>query len=45
MIIEIFLKKNGCSDVEVDRALVGRDVVRPESLVKELLNGHLCQRI
>lgn len=45
MIIEIFLKKNGCSDVEVDREMVGRDLVRPENLVRELLQGHLTRRI
>ena len=41
MVIEIFLKHDGTSDIEVDRELVGRDLAKPELLVREILRGHL----
>lgn len=44
MVIEIFLKKNGRSDVEVNRELFGRDLDRPETLVREILRGHLAAK-
>lgn len=44
MTIEIFLKGNGYSDVEINHELVGKDIDRPEILVREVLRGHLHRR-
>jgi hypothetical protein len=36
MVIEIFLKHDGTSDIEVNKELLGRDLDRPELLVREI---------
>jgi len=41
MTIEVFLKKNGYSDIEINNELVGRDIDKPDILIKEVLRGHL----
>lgn len=45
MVIEIFLKKNGRSDIEINKEIVGRDLERPETLVREILRGHMTRTV
>ncbi|HNY13102.1 MAG TPA: hypothetical protein PKK26_16055 [Candidatus Wallbacteria bacterium] len=41
MTIEIFLKENGYSDVEVNHEMVGVNLVKPENFVRGILTNYL----
>ena len=41
MTIEIFLKENGYSDVEVNHEIVGVNLSKPETFVRGILNNFI----
>ncbi len=41
MTIEIFLKENGYSDVEINHEIVGVNIAKPENFVRGVLNNYL----
>ena len=40
MTIEIFLKENGYSDVEINHEMIGVNLTKPENFVRGILTGY-----
>lgn len=43
MTIEIFLKENGYSDVEINHEIVGVNIAKPENFVRGVLTNYLSR--
>jgi|GEM_PF-6667051 len=41
MTIEIFLKENGYSDIEINHEIIGVNIAKPESFVRGVLSNYL----
>lgn len=41
MTVEIFMKENGYSDVEINHEIVGVNLAQPENFVRGILNHYI----
>lgn len=44
MTIEIYLKENGYSDIEINNEIVGINVTKPEAFVKGILTNYFNKK-